>query len=269
MYKLLLVTDQPQVTEAFMGDMSWESLGFRVPRMTDSARAALESLQNHHADGIAVALPAAEEEKLMAALGQLWPMLPIMRASSRRDEVCKDVQELGSLLNRLNADDTDQPYSQEESMRQVRHAFFRELLDGRLHDRDAVRRRLRLMRSRMNPDKPCVLIQFALPEDEDYLEGRWHYGPERLEVAMRNLFGAELRGMRLLVSVLPGNRIYLLACPMLGCETQDVEESMTGIVSDHAVSAIEHVREYLGIDMTIASVDVLPTVAALADERGQ
>lgn len=266
MYKLLLVTDQPQVSEAFLENMQWESMGFREPRKVDSVRGALESLQKHHADGVAIALPAAEENKLIVSLGQQWPMLPIMRASARRHEVCQDVQELSAMLNRLHADNADEPYNEEEAMRHIRHAFFRELLDGKLHDQDAVRRRLRLMRSRMDPDMPCVLIQFALPEGADYLEGRWHYGSERLEIAMRNLFGTELEGMKLLVSVLPGNRIYLLACPMLGGERGARDESMTGIVADHATEAIEHVRDYLGIDMTIASVDVLPTVTALADE---
>lgn len=267
MYKLLLVTNQAQVVEAFMEDMSWENLGFRVPRVVDSVRSALDSLQNHHADGVAVALPAEERDKLLVALGQKWAMLPVMRASTRRDEVRRDVQELSGLLGRLKADDADRPYSEAEAMRQVRHAFFRELLDGKLNDRDAVLRRLLLMRSRMNPEKSCVLIQFALPKGEDDLEGRWHYGADRLETAMRNLFGSELQGMKLLVSVLPGNRIYLLACPMIGCETPGAEESMTGIVAEHAENAIKHVREYLGFEMSIASVNVLPTVAALADEK--
>lgn len=86
---------------------------------------------------------------------------------------------------------------------------------------------------------------------------------------MRNFFGAELEGMRLLVSVLPGARIYLLACPMLGNGVPGEERSMTGIVASHTEDAIAHVREYLGIEMQIADIKVLPTVTALADPMGE
>lgn len=268
MYKLLLVTDQPKVTEAFMENMQWESLGFRAPRVVDSVHSAVESLQKHHADGIAIALRAQEESELLLYLTQNRPLMPIMRASSKREEVCKDVQELGSLLTRVNADNTDGRYSASDAMQAERHGFFRRLLDGYFHNCDDVRRHLKLLRSRMNPDAPCVLIEFALPDDENYLLGRWNYGTDRLETAMRNFFGTELDGMRLLVSVLPGNRIYLLACPMMGSETSvDEEQSLTGIVAAHAGSAIEHVREFLGIDMTIANVRVLPSVTALAKQE--
>lgn len=264
MYKLLLVTDQPRVVEAFADNMQWESFGFRVPRVADSAQSAVESLQKHHADGIAIALPAKEENVLLAYLTQNRPLLPIMRASTRRDEVCRDVQELSSLLTRVNADTMDGRYSASEAMQAERHGFFRKLLDGHFHDCDDVRRHLKLLRSRMNPDAPCVLIEFTLPEDENYLMGRWQYGPERLEIAMRNFFGSELDGMRLLVSVLPGNRIYLLSCPMMGCAASvDEEQSLTGMVSAHAMASIAHVREFLGIEMSIANVYVLPSVTAL------
>lgn len=66
---------------------------------------------------------------------------------------------------------------------------------------------------------------------------------------MRNIFGAELQGMRLLVSVLENDQIFLLACPMIGCEGVLVGDSMTGVVAGHAQEAIEHVHEYLDIDM--------------------
>ena len=81
---------------------------------------------------------------------------------------------------------------------------------------------------------------------------------------MRNFFGAELQGMRLLVSVVGEDQIYLLACPMRGSRRPD-GDSLTGIVKAHAESCIDHVHEFLGIDLSIDAVAVLPTVLALAD----
>lgn len=267
MYKLLLVTDRPEIREAFSAVNSWELQGFRAPRMVDGPQAAMECLQKHHADGIAIDLPEDETALLQNWLTEQYPLLPIMHAGRKEAEILEDVTELRHLLGRVNADNSNDRYDQAEAMQRVRHAFFRQLISGQIKDRDAVLRRLKLLRSRMDPAQPCVLIRFSLPEDNGYLAGRWHYGSERLEVAMRNLFGAELAGMRLLVSVMENEEIYLLACPMIGSHGPAAEASLTGIVAHHAEEAIVHVRNYLGIEMKIDTVSVLPNVAVLADPK--
>ena len=151
-------------------------------------------------------------------------------------------------------------------MQLCRHEFFRALLGGKITGRDEVARRMRLLRSRMDPSRPCVVVELTMPEGDSYLKGRWHYGAERLEVALRNFFGVELSGMRMLVSVLPDERIFLLACPMLG-EVSEQEDSMTGLVSAHAQECIGLVREYLGLNLSIASIRVLPNLPSLAAEE--
>ena len=87
---------------------------------------------------------------------------------------------------------------------------------------------------------------------------------DRLEVALRNIFGVEAHGLRILACVLPGDRIVLLGCPMLFHEGPDEDASITGILSDHIRDSIEHVDEYMGIDLRIASIRVLPCLTALA-----
>lgn len=266
MYKILLVTDRAGVADAFQAVPDWESLGFRAPRITQSARSAMESLQKHHADGIAIALNDEETRALDAFLTQQYPLLPVMHAADHVGEVISDLNELRSLLNQINADNADDRYSEADAMQRARHAYFRQLVRGKVQGREQARRMLRMLRSRMDPDQPCVLVSFALPEDDEgYLSMRWRYGMERLEIAMRNVFGAELEGMRLLVSCADDDTICLLACPMLGAEARQADQSMTGLVSQHAASAIDHVHEYLGIEMRIASLTVLPNVTALAD----
>ena len=48
MYKILLVTDRPEILDAFQAVSSWESLGFRVPRICNSAEGAIACLKAHH-----------------------------------------------------------------------------------------------------------------------------------------------------------------------------------------------------------------------------
>lgn len=261
MYKLLLATDKPEVMEAFDAVGSWEALGFRQPRVVSSVQAALDSLKKHHADGIAFDLNEKDEELLAAGLMAEYPILPIVQAGKNAGQVTDAVCELRSLLNRTRADFSNDSFGEADMMQLCRHEFFRSLIGGQVNAAADVYRRLRLLRSRMSPDKPCVLVQLAMPDGDAFLTGRWHYGSERLEVALRNFFGVELNGMRMLVSVLPDERIYLLACPMLG---EEAVESISGMVHQHAEESIAHVREYLGLHLSIASIRVLPALTALA-----
>lgn len=265
MYKLLVATDKPEIINAIESVKSWESLGFRPPRMVSTAQGAVESLKKHHADGIVLALPAEEENLLMPRMMADYPLLPICEGGSTQSQIIDVVCELRSLLNRTHADFSNDNFGEADMMQVCRHEFFRALIDGRIRTAHDVERRLRLLRSRMDPAKACVLLELRMPPDEHFLRGRWHYGADRLEVALRNFFGAELEGMRILVSVLPDERVFLLACPMLGEEVPE-GNSISGMVSTHAADSIEHVREYLDLDLNIASIRVLTSITALAQE---
>lgn len=261
MYKLLLATDKPEIMEAFQAVNSWESLGFRTPRMVSTVQAAMDSLKKHHADGIAMGFGATEDAALTACLMQDYPILPVINANRQPGQVVDDVCELRALLNRTHADFSNDSFGEADMLQLCRHEFFRALIGGQIKQPADVVRRMRLLRSHMSPEQPCVLLELAMPEGDDFLTGRWHYGSERLEVALRNFFGAELEGMRMLVSVLPDQRIFLLACPMLG---EAAADSISGVVYSHAEESIAHVKEYLGLHLSIAGVRVLPNLTSLA-----
>ncbi|MBR6954058.1 MAG: hypothetical protein IKH77_03320 [Clostridia bacterium] len=264
MYKLLLVTDKPEVRAAFDAVTDWERLGFKQPRTAASADEATDSLTHHHADAVAIALPAEEEKKLLSAMEcPHWHLRPVLDAADTKEQVLKDMVELELLLSRTHADYSNDPYSEETMMQLARHEFFRRVISGKTRSPERIRRYLRLLRSRMDPTRPCVLLRLAIPDDDGYLSAHWHYGADRLEVAMRNIFGAELSGMRLLVSVLDSEEIYLLACPMLEHEAPEAGE-MERIVVEHATWACQHVREYLDMELEIDSVRMLSCLYDLA-----
>ncbi len=266
MYKLLLATDRPEVLAAFGEIRDWERLGFKPPRTADSADAAEESLRAHHADAVAVALPPEEEQKLVRDMGcPHWHLRPIMRAAADSETVLKDVVELELLLSRTRADYSNDPYSDETMMLLQRHDFFRRVIAGEERNPERIRRYMRLLRSRMDPEKACVLLNLRLSEDGEELSDHWRYGNDRLEVAMRNIFGAELKGMRLLVSIQKDERIFLLACPMLYRETPP-EEDLVRIVTDYTRETIDHVREYLGMSLEMTGAKLYPSVTQLNAE---
>ena len=263
MYKILLVTNDQKVRDAFSA-VAWEDLGFKEPRMAAAAAEALASLKAYHADAIAIALPAQEDSELIKELMVCFPHLPVMEAPDMSGEVEIRVLEMRKLLIRLNADISNDSYTLADQLMVVRHEYFRAMMDRRIPSAKDIERMLRLVRSKMDPHRPCVVAELKMPDSSDFLKGRWHYGPQRLEMALRNIFGVEVAGLRILSCVLPGDRIILLGCPMLYHDLETEEESMTGVVSRHVQDCIDHVDEYLGIDLTIAAMHVLPALTAMA-----
>lgn len=265
MYKLLLATDRADVETAFDQLNTWETIGFRKPGVVRSLEEAVDYLGAYAVDAIAVALPKDQEAGLTAHLRNAYPVLPVLQASASGEECLRALKECDALLTWLRADVTNLNFTEEDRLQVARHDFFRTLLAGKITDRGSVYRRLKLLRSRMNPELPCVVMEFSLPKEDDYLFEHWHYGSERLEVALRNFFGGELEDMRMLVSVLPGERVMLLCCPM-GQTAKLKEESLIEAVSRHVKQPMADIREYLDIDLSIAGVRVLPALTALVAE---
>ena len=268
MYKILLATNDQKVRDAFSA-VAWENLGFKQPRMASTVEEAIASLKAYHADAIAIALPAQEDSELIKVLMARFPNLPVMEAPDMSGEAEIRVLELRKLLVRLNADISNDSYTQADQLMVVRHEYFRAMMDRRIPSAKDIVRMLRLVRSKMDPHRPCVVAELKMPDGSDFLKGRWHYGPQRLEMALRNIFGVEVAGLRILSCVLPGDRIILLGCPMRGHEMELAENSMTGVVSEHVQECISHVDEFLGIDLSIAVMHVLPALTAMAADEAR
>ena len=263
MYKLLLITARPEVLSAFQTIDQWEVYGFRAPRVCNGAAEAMQSLSRHHADGIALNLPAEEETAFLHELNDRYPLLPVMRAAEERETILSDLGEMEQLLNQTHADYSNDRYDEAERMLLARHEMFHQVLNGEMHSEEHLTRMMRLYRSRMDPTRPCVVHRLAFPDEDGYLSGHWAYGAERLEVAMRNIFGAELNGMRMLISVLPDERIYLVCCPMTGEKAPSTDE-MQAMVDKQADEAIRHVREYLNMELYTVAKGMLPALTVLA-----
>ena len=257
MYKLLLVTDSQEALDAYNAIDCWENLGFKKPRVAQDTLQAQDILSRHHVDGIAVALTGEERKKLLRFMDTGLPITPLVEAPAEPEKWKRNLGELALLLGRIRADYSNDNANEAEMLQMARHDFFRHLLSDHYADEEKIRRQMGLVRSRMDPDRPCVVLRLSTPDEDGYLRSHWKYGPDRLEVAMRNFFGAELHGMRILISILPDERLYLVACPMLGCEAPEREE-MLSIVRSHAEGVIRHVKDYMGIELDIAGCQVMP-----------
>lgn len=263
MYKFLLVTDQANILETCEQIGNWSSMGFKAPHIRQTADEAIECLENHHADGIALAVDDAEDEKICHFLREKYPLLPIIPASANVAEMRKYLGELESLLNRIHADHTNGDFTEKDMMMICRHDFFRRVMNGKMENPKDILRHLRMVRSRMDPESPCVVVEMAQPAEDGSWRGHWHYSTDVLEARLRNCFGAELDGMRILPTILADDRIVMLCCPMLDCAAPASGESITSLMARHTEECMAHTREYLDLDLHVTGIRVLPSLTAL------
>ena len=267
MHKLLLVSDRDDVLKAFAAVQNWERIGFKAPHIRYDFEGAKQSLSIHHADAIAIALKEDEEkEKVIAYIRANFPYLPVFQAGTTPEETLRYLNELKTVLNRLQADFSSDKYDVGKVMLEFRHDLFRKLVSGEIKDQDMLYRHMRLLRSRMETDRPCILIELEQPAgDDDVLEGRWHGSNQLMERALVTSFARDVNGYHMVPLVTDAGRIYILAGPLHGQETNEEEESITSTIRDCTVEGIDHVKEYQGLDLRITQIQVFPSLNSLCE----
>ena len=269
MYKLLLVSDREDVLNAFARIDNWERHGFKPPHIRHDYEGMLDSLAKHHADGIAIDVIPEEAKKIYPYLQDNYPNVPIFTAGATPEEVLRYLNELNILLNRIHADFSNDGFREIDMLMECRHEFFRKLLNGKVRNSEDLHRNMRLLRSRMDADRPCLLIEIEQSAPFDKLEGRWHYGKDRLEVALRNSFAGDKNGIHILPTVHPDGRILVLACPLHGVETELTLDAMTAMLTSYTAESIEHMKEYSGVEMHIVEIRVLPALNSLCSNTDE
>ena len=265
MYKLLLVTDQEEVLSSFEAIQDWERNGFKKPHIRHDFEGAKESLFKHHADAVAFEVNEEEKEKLIAYLDEHYPRLSIFRAGKTREEAARYLQELRSTLNKLRADYSNEVSSEEELMLEMRHDVFRHLLSGAIHDEDQLYRSMRLLRSRMDTYRPCIVIEMEQPEyNREHFGGGWGKNYRQLERTLQNSFTRDVDGYHMVPLVTETGKIYLLAGALHGQRQPEAEQLMVTILRNSR-DGIEHVGQYQGIELNIVNIRTMPSLNALCE----
>ena len=89
MYKLLLISDQKEVLDAFDQITNWELHGFKPPHIRHDFEGTKDCLVKHHIDGIAIALQHEEEQKILAFLQESYPLISIFEAGRTFLNFCR------------------------------------------------------------------------------------------------------------------------------------------------------------------------------------
>ncbi|MEG2315102.1 MAG: hypothetical protein RSC91_02725 [Clostridia bacterium] len=259
MYRLLIVTENPSVKDMFAAMEGWEALGFKPPRVRASMEEAVECMQKHHIDAIALE-PSFHE--LNAYLDEQYPDLPIFSIEADAEKQMETIKEVYRLLSRLRADDSNDHYEDAYLFKQQRERWIHTALCGVVPTVTEMERQMRLHRCPERIDVPCVLARIALPEDDSFLTDRWHYGSDRLETALRNFFGTEHNHMLLHVAVISTEEVRVLCYP---------SETETGLSENAAYDfiqeTVEQIERYLGLSLKVLEVRRVSGLEALTAEK--
>ena len=261
MYRLLIVTRDPRVENMFESMTNWEGMGYRKPRVRTSVEDALECMQKHHVDAIAV-----EEDAALAPLNvyldEEKPDLPIFQIKNNEKEQLTVLSEVYQLLTQTHADHSDDDYGEEYYFKLARERWIKLLMSGMAPTREHVLAHHRLFRCKESIDAPCVYARLSVPSGDVFLSGRWHYGSDRLEVALRNFFGNEHEKMTVHIAVISPEEVRVLACPKGDCSEQGV------FGSDHVLSYIEEtleqIEQYLGLKMNVMDIRGMENIVAFS-----
>ena len=256
MYKLLLVGDSASESQDPLSSLFTREENFGpvlFARGADEA-AALLSAQRFDAVGVlpAAGLKSAVEACLRAASS------PLPLFAWDRSDIAQ-VRDVRHLLNRLHADYHDQPLPQSEMVGIVAGDLVRNLLNGSLKDPQTAPRWLRMLRSPIDPDVPCRLYDLSMPQGEQYLGGRWHYGENRLESALcRSFFHQGDPACAYHLAFLDHTTARMLAIPLCG-PVDSFDHTDKSVLH-----VIEDVKTYLDLDILVTGARTLPNLISAA-----
>lgn len=260
MYRLLIVTEKQTVRDMFAAMEGWEAMGFKEPRLRQTTAEALECMEKHHIDALAIDDSPAFSD-LPAAVEARYPVMlrfPIMETAEAQMKV---IHEVDRMLGALRADHTNDDYDELNAMCQTRERLLKTIVCGLMGSEKEIDMKLKMLCCPEKDNVPCVLARLGMDMDDPFLTNRWHYGSERLETALRNFFGTEQDNMLLHVAVLSPQEVRVLCYPKQ--ESQKLKEEA---VYDYIKETAEQIDHYLGLTMNVMDVRRLPGLSAFAPD---
>ena len=263
MYKLLLVTDRDDLRTLFKEQIPWAHLNCRAPYMASSPQEAIDLLNTKAIDAVGYRFFGVDGMALTKFLRYGRPSLPIFQVCEDCEHQLVALRQTVAVLDRLHADYADEYYDEEAMLTIQRDELVHDLLAGKIQDWDSLQRELKLIRSHVSFDEPCVLYEIDMPQGDAYLSEHRGHAQKRLESALRNnFFGRYVEGIYYAVAVLTPRHIRIVCMPMHGQKPETAEE--LGRRTDaHIQDSIQKIKDYLDLDMMVTESAWLTSVKDL------
>ena len=253
MYRVLLVTDQGDVREAFASFSDWTALGFDPPRIVQTAQEATPLIESGAADAVAYVLPKEEGQSFFAFLAR-HPQVRCMEAASDPLRLRRALNSLRRALHERTATD-----DLSDVLPILQAEFLHSLLEGMPIEPEELRARAAALRIGLALDMPVCLARLRMPQGEVYLQEVWRYGHARLEVALRNFFERDEKDLRYVLGVHSPREIRLLACPKDAMQADALHRRMTERLAQGCAETLE----YLELEVQVQSLTPYENLSAL------
>lgn len=264
MYRLLLVTDKPDICQLYNDYPDWEAQGFEKPTVTKSAEAGIYQLNSGHFDAVSWLLPIAEGKQMSS---YIMKKPDIMGIETMRDPALLR-RELGSARRELATRDAQRQVSQPDDVTRVMCSrFFCDLLRGDGYTEEQVDEKLHTFgMADIDPIRPVAIASFRLPQGDFFLSEVWQYGRDRLENALRNIFeNTGNRDIYCNMLMINPHHMRILAIPTTDISEKDVYAEMVS----HLENCRTNLEQYFELTMNIRRMNAYKSLYELALENLQ
>lgn len=263
MYKLLLVTDRDEVQSAFLKIQDWEKLMFHPITIIKSPEEAIAYLESHCVDAVGYSFAEHDSMALHLYLTENRPSLPVFQTHKHDNTLAAELKRIRIFLDNLHMDFSDGQFDESDILEILREELMHQILSFEITSKEELKSRLKLVRAQIEPDRPCFLFDFDLPQGEVYLQDRWHYGRERLESALRNnFFNRSIGNVFFGVAVITPRLIRVLASPRAGSKKESFE-SLSRSVEKHVMDTLQSIKDYLDLDLVYERYHVFEDIYAI------
>lgn len=268
MYKLLLVTDREEVIDTFAKVQNLADMMMDPVTVIRDIPEAIAYLERNAVDAVGYSFRLTDPAPLHTYLMDVRPSMPIFQTHHHDNTLRDELVRVRAFLDRMRMDDSQEGMDEAQALQYLRDELMHQLLAREIPSPAELKSRLKLVRAQnISTDKPAYLFDFDMPQGELYLDGRWRYGRQRLESALRNNFiGRYADGIHYGVAMLSPRHIRLIACQEKGGSDenpQDCERRVRAYVDDK----VSRVKQYLDLELELEQFTVLSSINEIADNN--
>lgn len=268
MYKLLLVTDREEVIDTFAKVQNLADMMMDPVTVIRDIPEAIAYLERNAVDAVGYSFRLTDPAPLHTYLMDVRPSMPIFQTHHHDNTLRDELVRVRAFLDRMRMDDSQEGMDEAQALQYLRDELMHQLLAREIPSPAELKSRLKLVRAQnISTEKPAYLFDFDMPQGELYLDGRWRYGRQRLESALRNNFiGRYADGIHYGVAMLSPRHIRLIACQEKGGSgenPQDCERRVRAYVDDK----VSRVKQYLDLELELEQFTVLSSINEIADNN--
>ena len=268
MYKLLLVTDREEVIDTFAKVQNLADMMMDPVTVIRDIPEAIAYLERNAVDAVGYSFRLTDPAPLHTYLMDVRPSMPIFQTHHHDNTLRDELVRVRAFLDRMRMDDSQEGMDEAQALQYLRDELMHQLLAREIPSPAELKSRLKLVRAQnISTDKPAFLFDFDMPQGELYLDGRWRYGRQRLESALRNNFiGRYADGIHYGVAMLSPRHIRLIACQEKGGsdeDPQDCERRVRAYVDDK----VARIKQYLDLELELEQFTVLSSINEIADNN--